>query len=410
VSSNAVRVFICCLLSTCAVTLSAQTSATPAPAAPADTSAPAAAAPGAQTQQTPPAATPAPAPAAAPAAPPAETWSIGPIDFSGLIDGYYSYNFDHPADRVNQLYNFNTESQQFSLNMAEFKLSHSPDPVGFELDFGFGRAYDIIHANEQAPDIFRYIEQAYVSFKPAKAKGLEIDFGDFVTSAGAEVIETNQNWNYSRSLLFAYAIPYYHFGLRTSMPLGKYFTAGVQVVNGWNNIEDNNSGKTIGLTETLTVKKFSWSNNYYTGPENNNTNRGWRNLYDTTLLLTPNGNFNAYINVDYGQNVNKLIDPNTQKWYGIAGAAHFQVSKTISFSPRVEWFKDAQGFSTGTPQTLKEFTLTGEYKWSQGILSRLEYRRDFSNVPFFEEGPIPMIAKNQDTVTLGIVGYFGPKR
>ncbi len=67
------------------------------------------------------------------------------------------------------------------------------------------------------------------------------------------MIETNANWNYSRSLLFAWAIPYYHFGLRTTFPVGAHFTGGVQVVNGWNNIEDNNSGKTVGLTGAFTI-------------------------------------------------------------------------------------------------------------------------------------------------------------
>ena len=37
-------------------------------------------------------------------------------------------------------------------------------------------------------------------------KGLQIDFGKWVTPNGAEVIETNQNWNYSRSLLFSWAM------------------------------------------------------------------------------------------------------------------------------------------------------------------------------------------------------------
>ena len=31
------------------------------------------------------------------------------------------------------------------------------------------------------------------------------------------MIESKDNWNYSRSLLFAWAIPYYHFGLRSSL-------------------------------------------------------------------------------------------------------------------------------------------------------------------------------------------------
>ena len=79
-----------------AVAAVAQTPATPAPDA-------APAAPAAQA--------PAPAPAAAPAAP---TWSVGPMDISGLIDGYYSYNQNRPASnsfagQVNQLYNFNDQ-------------------------------------------------------------------------------------------------------------------------------------------------------------------------------------------------------------------------------------------------------------------------------------------------------------
>jgi len=365
---------------------------------------------------TPPAQTPAPTPAPEPAPP---IWSAGPIDFSGLVDGYYSFNFNHPSSQFNQLYNFDVKANQFSLNMAKLTVAHSPDPVGFQVDLGFGRAFDIIHASEPstAPSFLRNIEQAYVSLKPAKAKGFEVDFGQFVTSAGAEVIETNSNWNYSRSLLFAWAIPYYHFGVRTSFPVGKYFTGGVQLINGWNNVEDNNSGKTVGFTSAFTTKKFAWSNNYYTGPENPSTNTGWRNLYDTTLLLTPNSKFNAYINFDYGQNKSGSgTSEFTAKWYGIAGAVHFQPTSKWAFTPRVEWFKDRDGFETGLAQDLKEVTLTGEYKMIEGLLARLEYRRDWSNQPFFFRGSSVNgttglgTYKNQDTLSLGVVAFFGPKR
>src|SRR5450631_1215125 len=65
--------------------------------------------------------TPAPdaAPAAAPAAP---TWSIGGIDFSGTVDGYYNWNDNHPIDKLNQYYNFDVQANQFSLNMAVLTL------------------------------------------------------------------------------------------------------------------------------------------------------------------------------------------------------------------------------------------------------------------------------------------------
>ncbi|HWB86320.1 MAG TPA: porin [Bryobacteraceae bacterium] len=359
--------------------------------------------------QTPaPAASPAPTPAPAPAASPAPEWSVGPIDFSGLIDGYYDVNFNHPASGVNGYRNFDVKADQFQLNMAKVTLNHDPDPVGFRMDLGFGRAFDMVHSSEQAPDIFRYLEQAYIEYKPAKAKGLQLDFGEFVTSAGAEVIETYSNWNYSRSLLFAWALPYYHFGLRATIPVGSHFTGGVQLVNGWNNVDDNNSGKTVGLVGAFNTKKFTWSNNYYVGPENSGTNTGLRQLYDTTLLLTPTDKASFYINYDYGADNRPVVGKG--HWDGIAGAARFQLNKTWAIAQRLEWFNDATGFSTGTVQKLKEFTFTTEYKAAEGLLVRGEYRHDWSNVDAFDRGNQLANWKNQDTLLVGFVAYFGPKR
>jgi hypothetical protein len=344
-----------------------------------------------------PAQTPAPAPA-----PP--VWSLGGIDFSGLVDGYYGINFNHGAQ--NQLYNFNTEPNQFNLNMAKISLGHDPDPVGFHLDLLFGHAFQIINGSDSGAA--EHLEQAYVSLKPKKLKGLEVDFGQFVTSAGAEVIETNANWNYSRSLLFAWAIPYYHFGLRATFPVGGHFTGGIQVVNGWNNIEDNNSGKTVGLTGAFTSSKASWFLNYYTGPENAGTNDGFRNLFDTTLLLTPTDKANFYINYDYGRN--RLPGGDLATWTGIAGAARFQLNKWFALAPRAEWFSDRNGYSTGLAQDLKEFTITAEAKMMEGLLARLEYRGDWSDKDFYDRGQNSGASKHQSTLTLGVVAFFGPKR
>ena len=76
-------------------------------------------------------------------------------------------------------------------------------------------------------------------------KGLQVDIGKFVTPAGAEVIETKDNWNYSRGLLFSYAIPYYHFGMRAKYAFNDKYALTGFFVNGWNNVVDNNSGKDL---------------------------------------------------------------------------------------------------------------------------------------------------------------------
>ncbi len=278
----------------------------------------------------------APAPAPAPAAPP--TWSVGPMELSGLIDGYYSYNANRPSDaangQINDLYNFNDKTDQFNLSEAKLTLNHDPDPVGARIDLFVGRTNTLINGGNN--DQGDYIEQAYLSLKPPKAKGFEMDFGKFVTSAGAEVIEAKDDWSYSRGILFAWAIPYYHFGLRTSMPVSSKDTIGVQVVNGWNNVTANNGGVTIGLTNALTLPKASWLVNFYSGPSNASTQKGYRNLIDSVLTLTPTSKISAYLNYDYGQNRDALADQGDtalNHWQGVAFAAHVQATGNF----RLHW-------------------------------------------------------------------------
>ena len=351
------------------------------------------------------------APPSTPPTPAAPVWSVGSLDFSGYLDGYYSFNANRPSNaangQVNDLYNFNDKTDQFNLSAAKLTVNHDADPVGVHIDLLFGRTNALLHSAADQSTA-NYIEQAYISAKPPKMHGTELDFGQFVTSAGAEVIEAKDDWNYSRSLLFTYALPYYHFGLRTATPITSAWTAGVQVVNGWNNVVDNNGGVTIGLTSALTKPKFGWAFNYYTGPENTDTQKGYRNLIDTTVTLTPSSKFNAYINYDYLQN-HTPAPTVSQHLQGIAFAAKGSITSKASLVGRFEFMNDDQGFSTGTAQKVKEFTATYEYKWAAGLLSRVEYRDDWSDHAVFHKGNAEMV-KAQSTLTVAFIAFFGPKR
>jgi hypothetical protein len=356
-----------------------------------------------------PAPAPAPAAASAPAPTPAPSaFTHFGTDFSFMFDGYVDKSFNNPPSGFNQLRNFDVRANTAHVGMGMITIDHGPAPVGFHLDVGFGQDFDIIHSSDRAPEAFKYFKQAYVSFKPKSWKGVEVDVGEFVTSAGAEVIETNQNWNYSRSLLFAWAIPYYHFGVRTSFPVGPHFTGGFQVVQGWNNIYDNNSGKTFGFTGAYAWKKVTWSNVYYVGPEKSHTTAGIRHLFDTTVLVNQTDKLSYYLNVDYGHE-GAAPGFTSAKWGGVAGAMRYQVGKKTAFASRVEYFKDADGFSTGTTQALKELTLTGEYKLSSWLMARAEFRNDWSDQPFFNKEH-SLGSKTQPTALLGVVAFFGPKK
>src|ERR1039458_6496480 len=323
-------------VATCLMAGTALAQTTTPPDAPATTTPP-----DAQTATTPAAADQA-APAAAPAAPaPPSAYHQAGMDFSFLLDGYVDGNANDPASGWNGLRNFDYRADTVHFNMGKITIDRAPGPIGFHLDVGFGEIFSATHVTDAAPEAMKYFEQAYVDFKPKSWKGVEVDVGEFVTSAGAEVIDVNGNWNYSRSLLFAWAIPYYHFGLRTSFPIGPHFTGGVQLVNGWNNVYASDQGKLIGLNGAYAWKKVTWTNVWYGGPERDKARPGWRSLFDTVVQVNPNDNLSLYLNFDYGRNKN--VGPDTAQWTGIAGAARRAVGKKGAITGRVELFDDEIG-------------------------------------------------------------------
>ena len=97
---------------------------------------------------------------------------------------------------------------------------------------------------------------------------MQWDAGKFVTPLGAEVIESQDNWNYTRSILFGYAIPFYHLGVRATVPVTDKVTIAGYLVNGWNNASEVNGDKTVGASLTLKPSaKITWVVNDLVGKE-----------------------------------------------------------------------------------------------------------------------------------------------
>ena len=332
-------------------------------------------------------------------------------EVTGFVDVYYGYNFNRPAGDNTPLRNFDIKHNQFALNLAELALEKKPTSdsrIGYRMDLDFGPTTDLVHSFEPngGSETFKNIQQGYLSYLAPVGKGLQIDVGKFVTQHGAEVIETKDNWNYSRSLLFALAIPYYHVGARALYSPNDKVTFGGFLVNGWNNSTENNHRKTYGVMLALKpTSKLSIVENYMGGPEQPNDDHDWRHLYDTTVTYTFNPTVSVMANYDYGHD--RIAGANVH-WQGIATYLRLQANKWLAFTPRFEWYDDHDGFTTGAPQTVKEITLTSEHKIGNGLLTRLEYRRDFSDKLFFPK-QFDRVVRAQSTITFGIVYAFSSK-
>jgi hypothetical protein len=355
-----------------------------------------------------------PTTASAPAAP-SLAGLLGPTSLSGFVDVYYGQNFNNPASQTNGLRFFDQTTNMFGLNLVELVVDKTPEATnsrtGYHMALGFGQAMNAVNGSDHGGLGFdQYLKEAYFSYLAPVSKGLQVDIGKFVTPHGAEVIETKDNWNYSRGLLFSYAIPYYHFGMRAKYSFNDKYSLIGFFVNGWNNVVDNNTGKTYGLTFAWNPnKKFGITENYMAGPEQNNLNNDWRQLSDTVITYSPSSKLSFIVNGDYGRG-DRITDPLTAivsppvYWTGVAGYVRYAFSGTSAISTRYEHYDDPNGFTTGTAQHLNEVTATVERLVAHHIISRIEFRHDVSNQPVFFKGAAPVLAQN--TLAAGMVFTF----
>lgn len=370
-----------------------------------------------------------PAPAAAPGPEAATTAAAAPtppapapiaFGWEALVDTYYMYNFTgSPKTQPPAFRQFDTQSNSFSLNYAKLGVHADTDWVTFRMDLGAGHTAALINAASQATSAQGtttapgdtgsmygndfLVQQAFAELKPLPI--LSIDAGKFVTSASAEVIESNKNWLYSRSLLF-FGVPLLHTGLRVNLAAIGTIAApelliSLQVVNGWNNDPDVNANKTYGanITYTPANQGLTASATTYIGKEAVGAS-------DTTILLDgvflkDVGPLSVGANLDYY----KL---GSAWWFGAAVMGRFTANDWFNVALRGEYLTSKDGGYAGTDPTqttaMYEVTGMGALTVAKHYELRLELRADLSDKDVFLKGTDPR--KNQFTGLLAALAYF----
>ena len=170
---------------------------------------------------------------------------------------------DHSSQIGHRAYDVNGG---LNLAFAGIDFRYGPDPIGITVDLRFGTAVPrLLGAFSGLPEGAQFFKQAFVSWRPVSE--LQIDLGEFDTIYGAEVSESWLNPNYTRGSLYNVVQPFYHTGLRVTYTASEWLTLTAIVVNGWNNILDNNDGKTGGIQARFTAGPATFALGYLAGPE-----------------------------------------------------------------------------------------------------------------------------------------------
>jgi len=158
------------------------------------------------------------------------------------------------------------------------------------------------------------------------------------------------------------------------------------LVNGWDNVKDNNSSKSFGAQLTFTpTKTVTVVANYMGGPEENDDNHDLRNVVNVNAQWKLSDLTALTVDVVYGTEPNAVTQGQTAMWDGVVGYARFGLSDTFALILRGELFNDRDGARTGIAQKLKGVTLTPELKVSPHFVVRADLRVDWSNHDVFEK-------------------------
>lgn len=328
---------------------------------------------------------------------------------------------------------FDYRRNSLRLHQLAFTLANQPkEGFGGLLNVTLGRDADVIAAYKTGPSrgdgcnlatgqsstgscrrTGYDITQAYVDYSVGSAHFM---LGKYVTLAGAEVINSTTNPNYSRSILFGYAIPFTHTGLRTHYRVGDTLTLMGGVNNGWDNMKDTNSAKAIEFGAAFTpTKELSVSGMVHTGKERigglvNTGPEGTRDLFDAVVTFNATDRLTLIFNYDYGTQANAagatVTGAGTAKWSGLAGYANYQIADRWKVSMRGEYFEDRDGYRTGVAQKWKEATLTLTYTPIKNLDLRGEIRGDWSDVPAFVRSDNVTATDSQRSIGLEAIYKF----
>jgi hypothetical protein len=313
------------------------------------------------------------------------------VSLTGYIDtGYTSLNstglftsgvstrvFDAPSAVAGK--NFNS----FNLNQAAVTISKLPkEGAGGVVNLTTGQDAKAIVSNGAPASQFD-VTQAYGSYATGS---MTIIFGKFVTLSGAEVITSTANPNYSRSILFGYAIPFTHTGARVSYAVSDTVNLIAGVNNGWDQVSDMNTGKTVELGFTAAPSKmFALAGSYYSGKEMGATINGNRSLLDLVATINATDQLSFIVNYDSASQDDAMVIGSKAKWNGLAAYANYAINDSWHLSLRGEAFNDKDGYRTGIVQKWKEATLTAAYLPSKSLELRAEVRKDSSDQLAFQQ-------------------------
>ena len=311
----------------------------------------------------------------------------------GYLDGYYGFDFPHPntTQRPEFFYSHNRQDE-FTVNQALIGVRYNDGQVRGALGLEAGTYPEANYAAE--PVLLRSIYEAYAGFRPFQKAWLDV--GVFGSHIGYESAISKDNWTLTHSLA-AEGSPYYEAGAKLTYELSPKVTVTGLVLNGWQNIRDNNRAKSVG-TQVQWRPSAKWlvnSSTFYGNEQPQDSARRRRYFHDLYATYSPNARWSVLALFDIGWQDRPRSGAPATPWHTAALIARRRLSARWTLAARAEYYYARYGvvvrFLTPTPAQRDFFVRGGslnlDYAPSPHVLVRLEGKLlNSKNARFLSDG------------------------
>ena len=325
------------------------------------------------------------------------TWAQIPEDIKigGFLDTYYAYDFNNPKSHERSFTTQPVRHNEFNVNLAFVDAVLKRDKTRGRLALQYGNSVTKNYAGEptqgatSGPRDAQVFQEAFIGTKIGDRTW--IDMGIFLGNIGAESWISKDNFTYTRALNLDY-VPYYSSGLRLEHQLSSKETIQLQLLNGWQNISENNQGKAIGMQyKNVMSDSLTFTYNNFFGDEEvtSSPDPRFRGYHNFILSYNQSKVWQYIAVIDFGHQSQKNND-GVDGWYASTLTVRRVLDERDALAFRIEYYNDRHDVNVGT-NSPNGFQVAGasmnfDRKLDEAVLWRTELRGFYSKDEIYPQG------------------------
>lgn len=280
---------------------------------------------------------------------------VGKITIGAYVDTYFKYDFNQPLGETSPYFVSYTRHNEFNINLAFVEFRYQDQNLRIHYLPAIGT---YINANYAAEDGFlKNALEATVGIRIAKKKNIWLDAGVMNSPFTNETPISKDHLALTRSFSAEY-VPYYLSGIRVSTQISKKLNAYIYIINGWQQIKDQNKGKSVATQlEYRPNNKHLINWNIYIGSETSKENPNYGNRYFTDVywIYNPNDKWNFTACAYAG--IQERVKNKNGFWTQANLVGRYKISQKTSASARLEYFTDPNEIIEKPVNSIRHFEL-----------------------------------------------------